>query len=296
MYILFYCSNLQETRRRERAYRNNIGAFTIVKRVTKKVLPIRGSIYQTDGSNLGGNKNQRKECLEREVALLPSTGPFNSKYITKKFSTLKRGTRLTPERLVEIQLGIKLTERETELLYKLLYNREAVLTYDFIHLSRIKPKIVPPQRIRTILHEPQEHPPYRINPSLRLVIKHIVRERQRVGTLKPSYSYYCNPVFLVKKKQPLGKTLALNNLKLYRLINNAQKFNTVTLRDANLLPDTDTFSEDFIGCVIASLVNVFSRYDQIPLYPDNRDITSFETPLSTFRQTTIPIGATNSVA
>ena len=147
MFILFYCSNLQETRRRKRAYRNNIGAFTIVKRVTKKVLPIRGSIYQTDGSNLGRNKNQRKECLKREVALLPSTGPFNSKYITKKFSTLKRGTRLTPEQLVEIQLGIELTEREIELLYKLLYNREAVLTYDFIYLSRINPKIIPPQRI-----------------------------------------------------------------------------------------------------------------------------------------------------
>ena len=49
---------------------------------------------------------------------------------------------------------------------------------------------------------------------------------------------YQNSWFLVAKKVA----------NIYQLINAAIKMNSVILRDANLLPIVNEFSEEFIGC------------------------------------------------
>ena len=69
--------------------------------------------------------------------------------------------------------------------------------------------------------------------------------------LEYSNGPYRNPWFLVKKKKP-GE---------YRLINSATSLNAVTRRDANLLLLVDKFTEEFTGCHIASLVDLYSGYD-----------------------------------
>ncbi|KAK1914337.1 hypothetical protein P3342_007583 [Pyrenophora teres f. teres] len=84
--------------------------------------------------------------------------------------------------------------------------------------------------------------------------------------------------------------------KGYRLINNAQKINGVTIRDANPPPNPDEFSEEFAGCAIMSLMDFFSGYDQVELHKNSRDITAFSTPLGLVRQCTLPMGTTNSIA
>ena len=72
--------------------------------------------------------------------------------------------------------------------------------------------------------------------------------------------------------------------------------NVVTRRDVNLPPLVDKFVEEFAGCYITSLVDLYSGYDQMTLNPKSRDIMAFFTPLRLLRYTTLPIGATNSVA
>ena len=72
--------------------------------------------------------------------------------------------------------------------------------------------------------------------------------------------------------------------------------NKVTIRDANMPPSADEFSENFAGCQIASLIDFFSGYDQVELDIRSQDMTAFMTPLGLLRQTTLPQGATNSVA
>ena len=51
--------------------------------------------------------------------------------------------------------------------------------------------------------------------------------------------------------------------------------NKVILRDTNLSPLVDKFSEEFTGYVAALLVNFFSRYNQLGLALKSRDITVF---------------------
>jgi hypothetical protein len=47
---------------------------------------------------------------------------------------------------------------------------------------------------------------------------------------------------------------------------------------------------------MASLIDFFSGYDQVELDAKSRDLTGFQTPIGLLRMTTLPQGATNSVA
>ena len=97
----------------------------------------------------------------------------------------------------------------------------------------------------------------------------MLKERLDRGVLEYSKGLYRNLWFLVKKKKP-GE---------YRLINLAMHLNVVIRRDANLLLSIDEFVDEFIGCYIVSLVDLYSGYNQMLLYPKSRDLTAFFTPL-----------------
>jgi hypothetical protein len=47
----------------------------------------------------------------------------------------------------------------------------------------------------------------------------------------------------------------------YQLINIVIKINEVILRDTNLSPLVDEFLEEFIGYIVALLIDFFSRYN-----------------------------------
>ncbi len=46
-----------------------------------------------------------------------------------------------------------MTAQEKEVLTKMLYNREAVLAWDCTEMGKVKRKVAPPQKIRTINHK-----------------------------------------------------------------------------------------------------------------------------------------------
>ena len=61
------------------------------------------------------------------------------------------------------------------------------------------------------------------------------------------------------------------------------EINRYIIRDANLSPVVNTFSEEFTGCAVVSLIDLFSDYDQIELDSKSRDMTAFITPFGLFR-------------
>jgi hypothetical protein len=58
----------------------------------------------------------------------------------------------------------------------------------------------------------------------------------------------------------------------------------------------DEISEEFAGYQITSLIDFYSSYNQIVLYPNSRDITAFMISRGLVRYTMLVQGATNSVA
>ena len=134
-------------------------------------------------------------------------------------------------------------------------------------------------------HKAWQVPGFPIPKALHPVVVGMLRERLKNGVLEYCDGPYRNPWFLVKKKS--GK---------YRLVNAAMEINKHTIRDANLPPSVDEFSEEFAGCQMASMIDFFSGYDQVELDVKSRDLTGFQTPIGLLRMTTLPQGATNSVA
>ena len=96
--------------------------------------------------------------------------------------------------------------------------------------------------------------------------------------IESSYALYRNPYFLVKKKEG----------NKYRLINNAVKINRVIIKDGNLPPAINEFSEEFNNYTITLFIDFFSDYDQVELDERSRNLTSFHTPIRFYRITTFP--------
>jgi hypothetical protein len=250
------------------------------KRKAQKVRPV--DLGESDGSKPGGVVNWVAKSRKADVR---SQDEKYSGWLIPKFSDIERGSRLTKKRLEELIVGADLTLQERDVFEEMLYNREKAMAFDWQHKGMVRPEVAPPQVIRMVKHKAWQVPGFPIPKALVPIVCDMLRERLQAGVLEPCYGPYRNPWFLVKKKN--GK---------YRLVNAAMEYNKHTVRDANLPPSVDEFSEEFAGCQLASLIDFFSGYDQVPLDEKSRDITAFHTPLGLLRQTTLPQGATNSVA
>ena len=239
------------------------------KRKDKKVNPVNTQLENSvkpGGSPVG-------LCVEREICGAGKTVP--------------RGSRLTPERLANMRIGTGfLTDDEKNLFIDILFEFEGVLAFDDSEMGLLNPEVEPPVEIHTVPHTPWQQQSLRLPKAMQEAAAAILKKKLANGILEHSQGAYRSRFFLVAKKTP-GE---------YRLINDVQPLNAVTIRDACMPPSVDDFSEDFAGYPILTSVDLFSGYDQILLDERFRDLTSFMTDLGLLRHTRIPQGWANSVA
>ncbi len=65
------------------------------------------------------------------------------------------------------------------------------------------------------------------------------------------------------------------------------KINRVIFKDTNLPPSVNKFFEEFVGCVIAFLIDFFSGYDQIKFNKKSRDLITFYIPIGLLKMITL---------
>ena len=259
-----------------------INVTTAYKPKAKKVQPVDAN--DGTGETPGGRRDWYVLSKERDFKQ-PQTGKYKD-YLLPRFCSIPRGSRLTPERLQLLNVGDWLWEEEKLMFFELMLNHESVIAFDWVDCGRIHEDVTPPIVIKTIPHKAWQERNFPCPKALFPIVAQMLIDRLNRGVLEKSNGPYRNPWFLVAKK--IAGT--------YRLINAAMKMNSVTLRDANMPPSVDEFSEEFAGCQCASLIDFFSGYDQLILDPRCRDMTAFMTPVGLLRMTTVPQGATNSVA
>jgi hypothetical protein len=81
---------------------------TMHKKVADKIHPMNADVSMTDGSKAPGDVRWKQACLEKEKLIPDGTGPFDQRYLTKRFSSIKKGSRLTKERLAAVTTGLEL--------------------------------------------------------------------------------------------------------------------------------------------------------------------------------------------
>ncbi|EEP82145.1 predicted protein [Uncinocarpus reesii 1704] len=114
----------------------------------------------------------------------------------------------------------------------------------------------------------------------------IINDSVKAGTLEPSHGPHSNPYFLIEKKKK----------GMCCFVDAAQHCNVIVIHDVFIPLNCDEFAEEFAGMAIASLVDLFSRYDNSLLAEESRNMTAFNTPISSYQQTALVQGAMNSPA
>ena len=167
------------------------------------------------------------------------------------------------------------------------------LVYKYRHLWR-KPSFtsgetkVPPELHCKIVTEtpfvgrPRMHS---TNAVMREVIRKEVDSQRLAGIIEPSASPFASSILLVPKKD--GTT---------RFCIDYRALNKCTRRDGYVMPRVDDSLSALLGSQYFTSLDLTAAFNQIPIAPEYRDLTSFSSPDGTWRYTRMPFGLINGPA
>lgn len=194
--------------------------------------------------------------------------------------------RFTQERLdaMDIDPDHFLTPTELKLAITMISQQIEAVGWGEMEKGVLKEEFFDPVLIPTIEHVPWVLRNIPIPPGCFDDVVAIVKDKIASGTYERSNSSYRSRWFCVVKKD--GKSL--------RIVHDLQQLNQNTIRDAAVPPNVDILSEMFGGRACITVLDLLVAFDQRKLNPVSRDLTTFSTPLGTFRLTSLPMGYTNS--
>ncbi|GFO03184.1 hypothetical protein PoB_002968900 [Plakobranchus ocellatus] len=139
--------------------------------------------------------------------------------------------------------------------------------------------------IRLTMHAVIRVKPYPLPFAAREFVTQEINDLLSLGVIEPSDSPYCFPIVVVKKKD--GSM---------RLCIDFRKLNAVTVFDAeNIRWQEDLFNQ-LSHATIFSSCDLCKAYWQIPLHPESRKYTAFQTPLGLMQWVRMPFGLVTAPA
>jgi len=197
------------------------------------------------------------------------------------------GNRLTQEQMDNLGIfqNTFLWPEEQKLAAHVLMNNELALAWNESEKGRFKDEYFPPVVIPTIEHTLWVHCQPPIPPGIRDEVINLIKSKIASGVYEASNSSYQSKWFCVTKK----------NGSLH-IVHDLQPLNSVTIKDAASMPYVELFAEQSAGRAIYSMMDLFVGFDHHVLAEDSCNLTTFQTPLGTFRLTVLPQGWTDSPA
>jgi hypothetical protein len=194
--------------------------------------------------------------------------------------------RLTKERWETLKIGKDgfLWPEEVRLAASVLAKNELALAWEDSERGRLRRDMFPDVKIATIEHTPWAERPIPVPPGIENEFMELVHNKLSTDVYEPSNSAYRSKIFTVTKKQGT-----------IRIVHDLQKLNSITIKDAGLPPAVEQFAEWYAAKSIYTLMDIYVGYDHRIIDEGSRDLTTFQTPMGTFRLTSLPMGWTNSV-
>ncbi|GBG72923.1 hypothetical protein CBR_g12644 [Chara braunii] len=197
------------------------------------------------------------------------------------------GHRIPDEVAQTMKIAVEgfLTDQETRIIKEACQEFHLAFAFNDHQKGRLDTKLIPPVRIHTVEHEcwNDKGPAYDF--GIVGEVTELLREKMDSFVAEPTASPYANKWFVFRKPN-----------KSLRWIQDLQKLNVVTIRDAGLLPQADLLAESHAGCSIYSLIDLYSGYDQLPLDARDRPYTAMHTPVGELQMQVTPMGFTTAVA
>ena len=207
--------------------------------------------------------------------------------LPKKPPEFIAGKRYTLERkeAMKVNEGGFLWPEEERLVHHLIKVHETAFAWTEDEKGKFSEDYFEPVMIPTIEHIPWVLRNIPIPPGIYDRVVEIIKSKIQSGVYEPSNSSYRSRWFCVLKKD--GKSL--------RIVHDLQPLNAVAVKDSGVPPMLEQYAESFGGRGCYGMFDLFVGYDQRALANRSRDLTTFQTPLGTFRLTSIPMGYTNSM-
>ncbi|GFO43713.1 hypothetical protein PoB_007021800 [Plakobranchus ocellatus] len=127
--------------------------------------------------------------------------------------------------------------------------------------------------------------PYPLPFAAREFVTQEVNDLLSLGVIQPSDSPYCFPIVVVKKKDVS-----------MRLCIYFRKLNAATVFDAENIPRQEDLFNQLSHASIFSSCDLCKAYWQVPLHPDSRKYTAFQTPLELMQWVRMPFGLVTAPA
>ena len=127
--------------------------------------------------------------------------------------------------------------------------------------------------------------PYPLPFATRQVVEKEVQSMIDMGVIEKSTSPYCSPVVLVSK--PDGSV---------RFCIDYRALNKITVFDSEPIPDMDELFSQLSQAKYFAKIDLTKGYWQIPVHPNDKQKTAFQTPLGLFQWTRMPFGLQNAPA
>ncbi|GBG90274.1 hypothetical protein CBR_g50452 [Chara braunii] len=172
------------------------------------------------------------------------------------------------------------------LVVELMKRRHRAYAFSDEERGRLDVDKIPMIRIHTVRHEPWNMRGARYpNPDEKRKVVDYLDGKIHTHVADYSSGPYASPWFCFIK--PNG-TL--------RWVQDLQRFDAVTVRDVGGLPNADALSESRAGRPIILLIDLYSGYDQFPVYPPDKPVTAMHTPRGLIHMNVAPQGWTNTIA
>ena len=244
---------------------------TAYKKVDRKVRPVPG-VFPEDAKVT----RQFPEDPLATLAPLPKNPP-----------DFRENGRLTKERLEAMNINPDkfLWPEEEKLFNHILKIHQDAFVFEDSQRGTFREDYFSPYIIPVVPHEPWAYHNIPIPPGIREKVIILLKEKIEAGVYEPSQSSYRSRWFCVMKKS--GKL---------RLVHDLQPLNGVTIKEAGLPPNLDSFVEPFAGHQCYTVLDLYWGFDARKVHPSSRDLTAFYTPLGLLRITSLPTGFTNSPA
>ena len=174
---------------------------------------------------------------------------------------------------------------EEKLAHELIRLQEDALAWIELEKGSFSSEYFDPIVFPVVEHIPWQYRNIPIPPGKYDEIIGIIKDKIATGVYEPSNSSYRLRWFCVFKKD--GKSL--------RIVHDLQPLNAVSIQDRGVPPIFEPYAESFGGRACYGVFDLFVSFDQRVLDSSSQDMTTFQTPLGTYRLMRIPMGYTNSV-
>jgi RNase H-like domain found in reverse transcriptase/Integrase zinc binding domain len=195
--------------------------------------------------------------------------------------------KITAERMDELAIDKhkELLPEEKKLLQHIIQINERSIAFDENERGTFRRDYFSDYIIPTIEHEPWIEKNIPLPQGYKDELIRLLKEKIKAGVYERATTAYRSKWFYVKKKD--------GGL---RIVHDLQKLNSVTIRDSAVPPIIEEFVEAYAGRSVYTVLDMYWGFHARMLDIHSRDLTAFQTPLGSFRLTSLPMGYANAPA